>query len=81
MLNVSKSPGDERVDGRLTDFGERVAALREQAALTQAQLAESAGMDRGFLGSVERGDRNIGLVKVFALSDALGVDAVELFTD
>ncbi|MFK0121610.1 helix-turn-helix transcriptional regulator [Streptomyces sp. NPDC090994] len=59
----------------------RLKDLRNRAGLSQAQLAEAAGMNRVFYVGVEGGRRNVSLDKVFALADALGVDVAELFAD
>jgi len=44
-------------------------------------LAEEAGLHRTYIGSVERGERNISLVNILVLAEALDVDAGELVTD
>jgi len=44
-------------------------------------LAEQAGLHRTYIGSVERGERNISLVNILVLAEALDVDAGELVTD
>lgn len=80
MLTVSKSDA-EPVDERLAVLGQRLRDLRKDAGLNQDALAERAQLDRGFLSSVERGERNIGVLKLFAVCDALGVAVGELFVD
>ncbi|MDI2072450.1 helix-turn-helix transcriptional regulator [Bradyrhizobium sp. Mp27] len=39
-------------------FGKRVRELRQKAALSQEELADLAGLDRSYIGGVERGERN-----------------------
>lgn len=39
-------------------LGRRVKELRKRKALTQEQLAERAGLDVKFVGSIERGTEN-----------------------
>ena len=56
-------------------------ALRQERGLSQEALAELAGIHRTYVGSVERGERNIALDNIWALADALGVSPAELFDD
>lgn len=59
-------------------FGQRLRALRTPLGLSQEQLANLAGMDRTYVGSVERGERNISLDNIWTLADALGVHPRDL---
>lgn len=54
-------------------FGETVLAWRRAAKLTQADLAERAGIPRPNLSSIERGKRDVNLSTLRALAAALGV--------
>lgn len=60
-------------------FGSRVRALRESNGLSQEALAEKAGLHRTYVGSVERGERNVSLENICALAAALGVRPADLF--
>lgn len=67
-----------RRDRRRQAFGRRVRGLRAARALSQEALAERAALHRTYVGSVERGERNLSLDNIHALADALGVTAAEL---
>jgi transcriptional regulator with XRE-family HTH domain len=54
-------------------FGLTVRTYRLQAGLTQEKLAERAGVDRTYVGGVERGERNVGVVNLVRLADALAI--------
>ena len=60
-------------------FGERVRGLRKQKGLSQESLALASDLDRTYIGSVERGERNISLLNISKIAIALGVPAKELF--
>jgi transcriptional regulator with XRE-family HTH domain len=55
-------------------FGIRLKELREQAGLTQPQLAEKAGMSKGGVADLEQGINQPSWATVQKLADALGVD-------
>ncbi len=63
----------------LVRFGRRVRELRKKKGLSQEALALEAGLDRTYVGGVERGERNISLVNTYKLANALGVQVRELF--
>jgi transcriptional regulator with XRE-family HTH domain len=63
----------------LRDLGERVRARRAARGLTQAQLGEACGLHRTFVGSVERGERNVSVLNLRTMARALRVPLAELF--
>ena len=62
-------------------FGERVRALRQAANLSQEELAEACGLHRTYVGAIERGERNISLLNIIALSRALRIKPSSLLED
>lgn len=56
---------------RLTRFGEQLREARRTAGLSQEALADLAGLHRTYIGSVERGERNVAIGNCYALADAL----------
>ena len=62
-------------------FGQRLRALRREIGLSQEALADLAGIHRTYVGSVERGERNVALGNMNALADALGVSPAKLVDD
>lgn len=62
-------------------FGARVRALRQAANLSQEELAEACGLHRTYVGAIERGERNISLLNIIALSRALRIKPSSLLED
>lgn len=52
-------------------FGANVRARRENLGLSQAELADLATLDRTYIGSVERGERNVSLNNIVKIAKAL----------
>lgn len=63
----------------LTDFGKRVKELRMKAGITQESLAIRAELDRSYVGAIERGEKNLSLLNIEKLANALDVDLSYLF--
>ena len=59
-------------------FGMRVRDLRIERGLSQEDLAEMAGLHRNYVGGVERGERNSGLINIVRLAHALRVSPTDL---
>jgi len=59
-------------------FGRRLRDLRKQAGLSQEALAHESGLDRSYVGGVERGEYNISLLNICLLADALNLQPAEL---
>jgi len=69
----------KKKDARLVAFGKRVRALRVSKKISQEGLAMLAGLDRSYMGHVERGETNLTLLKVHQIADALDVHPSSLF--
>lgn len=54
---------------------------RERLGVSQEELADRARIHRTYLGGVERGERNLGLLNVLRIANALGVPPSALFRD
>ena len=63
---------------RMIAFGKRVREVRKGKGMSQERLAEMAGIDRSYMGNIERGEKNITLKKAYEICDALEVDIKEL---
>lgn len=59
-------------------FGAAIRALRKERGISQEDFALKSGLNRGYFGDVERGERNISLANILKIADALGVPASEI---
>lgn len=62
-------------------FGLKVRMRRYEVGLTQEELAEKADLHPTYVGSVERGERNIALENIIALAKALECSSKDLMPD
>ena len=60
-------------------FGQRLRELRLKANLSQEELGDLAGLDRSYIGGVERGERNVSLVNIHKIARALSMKPGSLF--
>ncbi len=59
--------------------GKRIKELRNKLGISQEELADIAELDRTYITSVECGKRNISIVNVEKLANALNVSLSEFF--
>lgn len=62
----------------LIKFGERVREIRKEKGLSQEELAHKADLHRTYIGMIERAEKNITLVNIEKIANALEVDIKEL---
>lgn len=66
-------------DIRLIAFGHKVRAIRKTKGLSQEALADLSGIDRSYMGHIERGQKNVTLLKIYQIADALNVSVSKFF--
>lgn len=62
----------------LTDLGLRIRDRRLARKWTQAELAERCELHRTFIGSVERGERNVSVLNLRLIARVLRVSLADL---
>lgn len=63
----------------LLAFGKAVRQARKAQGYSQEDFADRCGIDRSYMGSVERGERNLALVNIEKIIQALGLAYSEFF--
>lgn len=64
---------------KLVAVGERIRSLRLEKGLTQEEFALLVGLDRSYFGGVERGERNISVLNLIKIAQALDKEIGDLF--
>ena len=64
-----------------TAFGLSVRAYRKRLGISQEELAAISGLHRTYIGSVERGERNVTLQNIFVLAQSLRTSASNLINE
>ncbi|THT98707.1 helix-turn-helix transcriptional regulator [Lampropedia puyangensis] len=62
------------------NFGKRLRSLRHEKLMTIEQVAEGAGLHANYVGSVERGERNVSLFNIWRIAHSLGLKPEVLMT-
>jgi transcriptional regulator with XRE-family HTH domain len=62
----------------LIKFGEKVREIRKEKKLSQEELSFKADLHRTYIGMIERAEKNITLVNIEKIANALEVDIHEL---
>jgi transcriptional regulator with XRE-family HTH domain len=62
-------------------FGKKIKSLRLEKGLSQEQLAHKANLDRTYIPSIEKGERNVSITVIEKLAIALSVTVKDLFNE
>lgn len=58
-------------------FREELVKTRENAGLSQDQLAKRIGWDQTYVSKIERGVRRVDVIELIAVCEAIGIDAAD----
>jgi transcriptional regulator with XRE-family HTH domain len=60
-------------------FGKAVRQRRQKLRVSQEAFADMCGLDRTYVGGIERGERNVALVNIEKIAKALRMPITQLF--
>lgn len=66
------------MDPYLDILGQRIRTKRSELGMSQEGLANEAGLDRSYVGRIERGEHNLTFVSLVRLCRAMGCDVASL---
>ena len=65
-------------DPSLVALGEAIRKRRLKLGLSQEGLALEVGLDRSYLGGVERGEHNVGIMNIVKIASSLELSVAKL---
>ena len=60
-------------------FGKALRQKRHRLGVSQEEFADMCGLDRTYMGGIERGERNLSLINIEKISRAFQISLAELF--
>ena len=60
-------------------FGRAVRTRRQKLGVSQEEFADMCGLDRTYMGGIERGERNLSLVNIEKITIGFKITLAELF--
>ena len=60
-------------------FGRAVRSKRTRLGVSQEEFADMCGLDRTYIGGIERGERNLALVNIEKIARTFKISLSELF--
>lgn len=62
-------------------LGDTIRRLRAERGFSQESFAQAAKLNRAYMGGVERGQRNVGVVNIAQIAETLGMSLTEFFAE
>ncbi len=75
------APPEKQKAPDLVLFGEAVRRRRKELGYSQEAFGDACGIDRSYMGGIERGEHNLALINILKIVEALGVPPSEFFKD
>jgi len=71
---------DQEFISQLQKLGTEIRKLRSDRGFSQESFADACGLDRTYIGGVERGERNLGFKNLLRIARTLDVDPSDLLS-
>lgn len=78
---VKTAPPEKQKAPELVLFGEAVRRRRKALGYSQEAFGDACGIDRSYMGGIERGEHNLALVNILKIVRALDIQPSEFFKD
>jgi transcriptional regulator with XRE-family HTH domain len=75
---MAKPSPNHSGDPLLVAIGQAIRVARKNKGISQEALALATELDRSYVGGIERGEHNLGLISLKKVSDELGLNLSEL---
>ena len=79
MLCMAKPSSIHSGNKTLVKIGNNIRKLRLHKRLSQEALALNSGIDRSYLGGIERGEHNVAVINLEKIASALEIPIANLF--
>lgn len=79
MLGMAKPSPSHSGNKVLVKIGHSIRKLRLNKGLSQEALALNSGIDRSYLGGIERGEHNVSVINLDKIAHALEIPIANLF--
>lgn len=63
----------------LIKLGKQIRKIREEKGFSQEDFAHEVGLDRTYMGGIERGERNVAALNLIRIAKTLKVEVGDLF--
>jgi len=71
----------QRQHTALIALGNAIRDARKQQGVSQEKLALLAGIDRSYMGRIERGDNNVAVLTLLKIGQALNINMADLMSE
>jgi transcriptional regulator with XRE-family HTH domain len=77
---MAKPSPSHSKDPALLALGVKIRELRTNEGLSQEQLAHEAGIDRSYMGGIERGEHNLTIISLLKICSCLKISCSSLLS-